>query len=426
MFGISRHLLATYLGRARFTVHMSASLPLLRAKANTNSSNSKEPTEQDMFNEVDLQKLENGHSKLLLPRGPLRQVLKKVKTLYLAGGGGAGRAYPAAISEAAEFGLDLNNVTEVNATSVGTIQGIMIVLGYTAKEMKDRLIKMPAADLQDWNFKSFFTFFKRWGLCYGKSMRQYFEDAIFEKTKLKDPTFKQLYDAGYTKEFRVITTNVTKREMAVFSYKNTPDVSVSWVLAVACGVPIMYPPGKLRNKKGEEEIFTDGGITNNYPWGIGSDPEAPLEDQLGFVFDSQMEAFKDKQGKSILKSFWHYIYTLIWISLFHNPIPLSENVKLRTVKLKVRDHNPLNFTATKFEQANLDRAGKIGVRKYIRDWLEIKREKAKENTVEHQDDLTFALSCTKAYHLYKHRVKHASNGDAPPVILSSVKGVKAR
>ena len=37
-------------------------------------------------------------------------IFSEVEELYIAGGGGAGRALPAAISEAIEHGLDLDNV----------------------------------------------------------------------------------------------------------------------------------------------------------------------------------------------------------------------------------------------------------------------------------------------------------------------------
>ncbi len=301
------------------------------------------------------------------PTGPLRRLFRKIRALYFAGGGGAGRAYAKTIYTASKFGLDLNHINIVNATSVGTIQALMIVLGYSAAEMKSLLLKVPADKFQDWDIWSVLTFFKYWGICRGEVMENYFKGVIQNKTGLEDPTFKELYDAGYKKEFRIITTNVTQRKMAIYSRKTTPNAKVAQIVGLACRIPLAYRPVWLKNAKGELEVFTDGGLVQNYPWGIACEPKMPLEEQLGFMFvhDPVSTYKQDHKKRSFLGTLWHYIYSLFWIMIFQTADSLSEMVKQRTVQIKIGDHNILKFTATRNEQKKLDKCGEQGVTDFI-------------------------------------------------------------
>lgn len=329
-----------------------------------------ENTSAALVHEVDRQiKSCHRQGKKWVPKstGSLRRFFSRIKALYLAGGGGAGRAYPAAFHEASKFGLDLNNVEVVNATSVGAIQGLMITLGYSAIDMKSQLIRLPAEQLQDWDFWSVLTFFKHWGVCRGEVMEDYFKKVIKLKTGLEDPTFKELYDAGYRKEFRVITTNVTKRGITIFSYKKTPNAKVAQIVALTCKIPIVYRPVWLRNEKGEKELFTDGGLIQNYPWGVASAPNMPLEEQLGFMFvhDPMPVLKKNHENHSFLETFWHYLRGLFWVLFFQSPDALSAMIKQQTVQIKTGDYNVLKFTATRKEQKKLDAYGRVAVTDYV-------------------------------------------------------------
>lgn len=313
-------------------------------------------------------------------KGALGQIFSPVTELFIAGGGGAGRALPQALQEAVNYGLKLKNVTVIGATSVGTIAGLGIVLGMTPANMRQMLEGMPTDKFQDWSLKKLINFFYEWGLCSGKEMTAYMRKLIKDKSGLDDPTFLELYQAGYTKEFRIIATNVSKQRISIFSYKETPHIKVADAVATACGIPLVYAPHWIVNNEGELEVFTDGGLIRNYPFGVGGSAKVSIEKQLGFNFVNKGAAYSLNNDKhTLLGSFWAYLRTLFSMILFQDPLSLSDAIKNRTVVIEV-NHNPLKFDATPAEQKSLDEAGRRGVRRLVR---QILKEKEKQELFSH-------------------------------------------
>lgn len=314
-----------------------------------------------------------------------RQLLANVEEIFIAGGGGAGRALPAALNEAHRYGLDLKNKVKVLCgTSVGTIACLGIAIGVPLQEMKKVLNEMPTDQFQDWNLRSVLSFFSTWGLCQGKAMPNYFKEIIQKYTGLKDPTFRQLYRAGYKKELRIVASNVSKHNLAIFSHRLTPHMKVSQAVGIACSVPVLFPPKWLPNKNSELEAFTDGGIIKNYPFGIGSQ-NTPLEKQLGFIFVNKGAAYSIQNlRQNPLRSLWSYIRSLLTMLVFQDPLCLGNNIKDRTVAIAV-NHNPFKFTATPQEQRRLDIAGREAVRNMLSKWID-KNKKAKEKSFMPQFD----------------------------------------
>lgn len=293
-------------------------------------------------------------------------ILSSVEELFISGGGGAGRTLPGAFKEATKFGLDMDKVKVVCGTSVGTIVALGIALGVPIDGMTKVLSDMPTDDFQDWNIiESILKFPVRWGICRGEAMPNYFKLVIKELTGLEDPTFQELYDAGYRKELRIVTTNLDKGDITVFSHKTTPHKKVASTVALSCSVPILYPPQWIVSPDGKRELHTDGGVLKNYPFGVGSDAKVPLEKQLGFIFVNGATARKlNGEQKPFIQSFIQYLATLLSAIVFQHPLTLPEPVKQRTVAIRV-NHNPFRFSATPEEQRMLDEAGAQGVRSLV-------------------------------------------------------------
>ncbi|MGE3319054.1 MAG: patatin-like phospholipase family protein [Candidatus Berkiella sp.] len=359
---------------------LNESAQILIAKAQANDPHRYALSEQEkryLSHEWEYQD-ECKKSALPKPTGQLRSLLKDVTEVFIAGGGGAGRALPSAINEATEFGLDLKKLKVVCASSVGAIVGLGIAIGMPANRMGKVLNDMPTDTFQDWNWYSFVNFFTHWGWCQGETMPNYFKKMIRDETGLEDPTFLELYKAGYRKEFRVITANVSKQRAAIFSYLKTPHEKVAKAVGLACSIPFVFPPHWVKNEKGELEAYTDGGLANNYPWGVGSSPSVPLHEQLGFIIINNYG--RSQPNENTLASFWHYLRGLIVLLFSKDPLCLPANQKERTVALTV-NHNPLNFNASAKEQEELDEAGKIGVRRFARHLVKNKPELTKSSVL---------------------------------------------
>ncbi|MBI2792566.1 MAG: patatin-like phospholipase family protein [Gammaproteobacteria bacterium] len=337
------------------TLQYESQILALRARARIFLQNDQPKSQSTHLNEIERNTSQT----------PFCDLFSSVSELFIAGGGGAGRALPSALEEAAAFGLDFEKVKVVCATSVGTMVGLAIVLGIPPQEMKAILNQMPTDRFQDWSVKKIFNFFREWGLCSGKEIAIFIQKLIEEKTGLEDPTFLELYEAGYTKEFRVLTTNVSKLRTAIFSYKQTPHKRVSDVIATACSIPLVYSPHWIVNDFGELEAHTDGGLIRNYPFGFGGATPSPIEHQLGFNFVNKGAAYGlDNDKHQFVSSFWQYFKNLLAMILFQDPVALPDGIRDRTVIISV-NHNPLNFNASEDEQTALDKAGKKGVQNLV-------------------------------------------------------------
>ncbi len=318
--------------------------------------------------EIDMQKVHLDSNFLPKPSG-LTNFFSSVKELALSGGGGAGRAYPAAFVEATRFGLDFNNIEVVCATSVGSIMGLGIVIGAPVSDFKKILDKMPTDKFQDWSLSSILSIFKNWGICEGKVMPSYFRHIIKEYTKLEDPSFEELY-AITGKEFRVIVANASRKKMQILSHKTTPKMSVAEAVSISCGVPILFPPRMIPNSDGELEYYVDGGILKNYPWGVGSDASRKIEEQLGFIFVNSTAAYAlNNDGNNGVFNFLDYLYNLLTLIIFQDPLCLPDAVQARTIAISL-GWNPLNFSPNPDEQKLLDSAGKKSVRKSVKQILQ--------------------------------------------------------
>lgn len=295
------------------------------------------------------------------------QLLARVEELFIAGGGGAGRTLPGAFREAQKYGLNVNNVKAVCGTSVGSIVALGVALNLPLDDWERTLNDMPTQDFQDWSWwGSIIRFTETWGLCKGEAMPAYFRRFIKSLSGLDDPTFLELYQAGFTKDLRVVTTNLDKGDLTVFSYRTTPHQKVASAVALSCGVPVLFPPKWIVSPEGKRELHTDGGVLKNYPFGVGSNPNTPLEKQLGIVFVNGATAKNiGKFEKPSIQGFVQYLIALFSAIVFQHPLTLPEPVKQRTIAIRV-DHNPFDFTADDLKQARLNHAGAEGVRQFAR------------------------------------------------------------
>lgn len=300
-------------------------------------------------------------------------LFSSVRELFLSGGGGAGRALPAAIEEASRAGLDLKKVNVIVATSVGSILGLGIAMGLSPKQLHTMLAEMPAEQFQDWSLSSLKKCLQQWALCDGKGMPDYFRAALKKYTGLDDPSFAELYQKT-GKEFRVIVTNLSQKKMDILSHKTTPHEKVANSVALSCGLPVLYPPQWRQNEAGEWDLCVDGGLIKGYPWGVGSSSGTPLEEQLGFVFINRTGAAAFNQAPvSPIVTIKDYLKNILTMFVFRNVFDMPDSIKSRTVTIGL-NWNPLKFTATKEEQEGLNQAGQDGVRQFIERTLKAKED----------------------------------------------------
>jgi predicted acylesterase/phospholipase RssA len=315
-------------------------------------------------------------SKLPKPVGGLKTLFSNKTEIFLSGAAGAGPAFLSALQEAMRFGLDINQLKVICATSAGTIIGLGLVLGLTPEDMLKIYLSMPTEKFQDYSLSSIFRILSRWGLCEGKFMTSYFKKFIIETIENKhpgmldtirnpdDPTFSDLQTLGFDKEFRVVVANVTACKMEIWSHKNKPHMSVAEAMAASCNLPIIFPPKWILSENGEWQAIVDGGLMCHFPLREGS-PYTPPEQQLGFLIANK-NAVLTIDGKQIdpVESMLDYFGRLFTMSFYSDPLRMNEASFAQTVAISVT-LNPLKFKPNEQELADLLHSGRLCFLEYV-------------------------------------------------------------
>ncbi|GGB56383.1 hypothetical protein GCM10011316_30630 [Roseibium aquae] len=103
-------------------------------------------------------------------------------------------------------------------------------------------------------------------------------------------------------ELKIVATNLTTRELELFSPQTTPDVCVADAVSASCCIPFVFKAWRIK-KRGMErhELYADGGLVSNLPaWcfdeerlldpdaltfaaDIGDDPHKPITSPRRFL-----------------------------------------------------------------------------------------------------------------------------------------------
>jgi predicted acylesterase/phospholipase RssA len=199
---------------------------------------------------------------------------KIIKHIVMSGGGAMGFAYYGALRESHQKGLwKHEDIETIYGTSIGTIMGVIISLGYDWSILDDFIVKRP------WHHVFKFQL--------PMALNVITKQGIFDKTVIHDiflPLFKgkdipidinlqDFYDLT-KREIHFITTEVYALKTEDISYKTHPEWKLVDAVYVSCCLPFLFTPFFLEN---ESKVFIDGGILMNFPLNLcissADDPE---------------------------------------------------------------------------------------------------------------------------------------------------------
>ena len=176
------------------------------------------------------------------------------------GGSIRGGAYIGALRAMEELGL--NNKCFVGS-SVGSILATLYVVGYTPDELE--------AIFDDVNFDLFkdinLSFGKEFYISKGENFIEWLREniekkyygALYKKEQNEPVTFKKL-----EKDLVIISTDLYKSEVKIFSKENTPDFEVAQAVRISSSMP-----GLLKPTKHENCLLVDGDLSRSWPiWKI--------------------------------------------------------------------------------------------------------------------------------------------------------------
>lgn len=301
---------------------------------------------------------------LLIPSLSFSQQISQYKNLVLEGGGVRGLAYAGAFSELEKAGI-LEQIEKVAGTSAGAIAGLMVSIGYQAKEIDSIIRSLPVEEFNDGRggiVGKYQRVRKKFGLYEGKKFERWLHQLIKYKTGLEDVSFATLHQHhlqnNLYKDFYCTGTNLTRQQLQIFSYEQTPNMMVAVAVRISGGLPLYFEPIILDDNYQKilatdtvsfRNYFVDGGMIANYPISIFDSCENngnPLfcerihfnMQTLGIKLErpAQIDSLKNNSNNTppfTIKSFKEYIYAFnnLMLESMNRKYPNRENEKERTI-----------------------------------------------------------------------------------------------
>lgn len=202
-----------------------------------------------------------------------------------------------ALEAAVEAGLALETITHVAGASAGALMGLLVVLGYSIEEM--HVIMMEDFDCgQMIAHPAPLAFFSTSGLYRTDYLRQFIHARIAEKfggdnvymsfSRLAEVTGRSLY-VTVSKSF-LDTSQTASMGCVVFSPDSFGDTPIADAVLASASVPFLFQSVRMVESgpncwkmsewktEGRFGLFSDGGITNNFPDNLleGIDPPGTL------------------------------------------------------------------------------------------------------------------------------------------------------
>lgn len=206
--------------------------------------------------------------------------LHEYKNLALEGGGIRGIAYAGVVKVLEDKGI-LKNIEKVAGSSAGAIAGLMISVGYDAKEIDSILMDLALEKMNDGKWGAIGKYKRvknNYGIYRGSQFEKWLKQLVFIKTGKENLTFAELHALKISnpvyKDLYVTGTNLSKQQLEIFSYEQSPHMPVALAVRISGGIPFYFEPVALTNglqritKKDSLEVvnfYVDGGMLCNYP-----------------------------------------------------------------------------------------------------------------------------------------------------------------
>ena len=203
--------------------------------------------------------------------------------LVLEGGGLKGLAYTGAIEVLDSMGIT-QNIENVAGTSSGSMNALLIALGYSGNEIKHINLETNFGRYNQVGVPMI-SGIARLRKSYGYYKTDRFVEDLGKLITAKgysvNLTFDELYQAkmdGKNVKLLYITgTNLTDQRVEIFSHKTYPSMRILDAVRISISIPFyfeavfMQPDGSLIDKKKADsstKVMVDGGVLDNYPFYI--------------------------------------------------------------------------------------------------------------------------------------------------------------
>jgi len=188
-----------------------------------------------------------------------------IQHLVIGGGGPFGFTAFGVLKHLHDVGFwNITNIKTIYATSIGSLIGAFLLLGYDYSYIYDYFVKRPWEKIfKHIGVNNIFNLYTDKGAIdiyplYTESLTMVLE----AKGMTSSVTLKEFYEYSGV-ELHIIATEINSFKYEILSYKTYPDVELIKALTMSASLPVIFTPHFLDNK-----CFIDGGIFSNYPLNI--------------------------------------------------------------------------------------------------------------------------------------------------------------
>jgi len=178
-----------------------------------------------------------------------------MEEIAISGGGVKGFGFLGALHQLHEENL-LNSIKRISGASIGSFIAVCLVIGFTPKEIIDKLFNYNISDIKDLDITGLIN---RKSILKGEKYREMIRDIIKEK---EDPniTLNNLYEKTEI-ELIIPVSCMNDKKLQYISYKTDPDLDIFTLVCMSSAIPGFLPPVTYKNK-----LYIDGGILDNNPF----------------------------------------------------------------------------------------------------------------------------------------------------------------
>ena len=187
-----------------------------------------------------------------------------IKNLILTGNQLKGIGYLGILKVIYELDI-ISDIVNICGVSSGSIFAFLLCLQINPDSLINIINNIQISSFKDKN-TDLFRLFKNYGIDSGKKFTNVIKIILQNKLGNKNATFKDLHDNFPSHNLMIIGTNISTKQMEIFSYKNTPNMKLYKAIRISISYPFIFDKIDYKNN-----IYVDGGLINNYPIEIFKD-----------------------------------------------------------------------------------------------------------------------------------------------------------
>ncbi|MYL47988.1 hypothetical protein GLV98_00765 [Halobacillus litoralis] len=286
-----------------------------------------------------------------------------------SGGGVKALAFIGAIEELEEQGYTFKRMA---GTSAGAILASLTAAGYTAKELKERLMNLSFLSLVDvpltdrlFPFMKWLLLYYRMGLYKGNQLENVLEEWLGEKGVR---TFADLPPGS----LKVICSDLTLGRIVVIPddlkkvYGIDPATfSVAKAVRMSSGLPYFFIPVKIHGKRGRS-IIVDGGVLSNFPlWIWEKQDGCRTRPVIGMKLSDEPDKIPEQKIKNAIQMFHALFKTM---QQAHDARYISKALSKDIIFIPVSGVETTDFDMSDEEKEALMNLGHEHASKFLRRW----------------------------------------------------------